>query len=743
MLKGKISRLYIQIIACLLCVVLFSGAIVFFVSTWFTREYESSFLEQNRSAIEGINGQMADNLQSIYDACAMIMSNQIIKDNLRPYSTLTPDQTYNYNSIISLLQQARFQFNGLVDGIFLYTDTQKVLYAQKLSGMADFSTFFKKFLMYNSHSTDFWQELLQNPGTNLSVLSPDVCKSIYVNDVKVVVPLIYTVPGTASTQVLAINIALSRVVDQFYLKGLYPGTLYAICDSDGRLLLSSPALQDFSFSDPGEKLRINGQNYYVFTAAQKALNIQTYILVPVSALSNLTSYYRTVMISLLAVLLIFGGVLAVIMSNRAYAPLRIVREDIKNLPVETPPSSIRNEIELIRSTLSQLTDERELYKTRDLQHSYYYLAQSIAALLERRPLNDIPYFNLLLTREYGFSGHCFLCAAAVIDMEEDDNYMLWSDLTSQLRSRLTATLHPSFPTLCFAYQHNMLVLLCGTDENGRQTLQAALQDAIQSFSSTCTLRVGVGRPVRDAQDLPLSFEAACTEIFSQQPGKEMLQISPQEIFSYDPAEIRSAAATGDIREIEEIACSILTQAKQCRIPYRDAANILKDIMHVAIETQHKYSRQTDFLPRTDNINPLEVLILHPEINIVPLTVTLLPHMIDRTGDTEKNSGKIALQIRDYIDKHYAEEMSLDILADKIDISPKYLSRVFKQVMGVNLSDYLTYIRVEKIKEMLLTDMPLGQIAEQVGIFNRTTFTRMFKRLEGVTPSEYRSLHRPV
>ena len=60
---------------------------------------------------------------------------------------------------------------------------------------------------------------------------------------------------------------------------------------------------------------------------------------------------------------------------------------------------------------------------------------------------------------------------------------------------------------------------------------------------------------------------------------------------------------------------------------------------------------------------------------------------------------------------------------------------------MNLSDYLAFVRVGKIKELLMTEMSLNQIMESVGVFSRTTFTRMFRRQEGMTPTEYRSLHR--
>ena len=744
MLNSKFSPLYIRIIAYLLCVVLFSGAILIFISSWFFREYEDTFLEQNREIVDAVNEQVAGNMQSVYDVCAMIMDNQIVKNNLRPYDALTNDQLYNYNSILSLLQQARLQFNGIIDSIFLYTDDQRVLYAQKLSGMAAFDVFFNKFTKYDSYQEDFWQEILKNNGVNLTVLVPDICSSLYVNDTKAVVPLIYTSPRGTSTHVLTINIALNRILDQFELKSMYPDTLYAVCGSNGVPIIGSPRLQALAQLSDGERAHIDQQDYYVFTAVQKALGVQIYILVPTSALANLTAYYRTVIIFLLAVLILFGGVLSIIMSKRVYEPIRIVREDIQNLPVDVPSASINNEIELIRDTLSKLIDERELYKSRDQQHSFAYITQSIAMLLDRQPLNEKSYLNLLLTRDYGFSGSGYRCADIIVDLEEEENYLLRAGLIDQVREQIVSALYGILPVLCFTYQGNMLILLADSNDQDEALLRTTLKKVEQQFINSCTLRIGIGPVVQELQEIAASFDQANTEVFTMQPGNELLEISHREIFSYDPAEIRNAVYIGDIKTIEEASRSILTQAKQCKIAYRDAVYIIKDICKAVIEIQRKSSNiQPAFLPRMEEVNALEVLILSPEINISPLMVAILPYISEKTNDTEKSSDKIPVQIKEYIDTHYSEEMSLDILADKVGISSKYLSRVFKQAMGVNLSDYLTYVRVEKIKAMLLTDMTLNQISEQVGIFNRTTFTRMFKRLEGVTPSEYRSLHKPL
>ena len=155
------------------------------------------------------------------------------------------------------------------------------------------------------------------------------------------------------------------------------------------------------------------------------------------------------------------------------------------------------------------------------------------------------------------------------------------------------------------------------------------------------------------------------------------------------------------------------------------------------------TKKMPFLPQKENISALKVLLLYPEINLSPLTVAVLPHITASAAEPESSTDRLANQVKKYIEDHFQEELSLDILADKMEISPKYLSRIFKQSIGVNLSEYLMYIRIENAKKMLLADMSMKDVMEKIGMNNRTTFTRAFKRLEGITPNEYRILHKQI
>ena len=86
----------------------------------------------------------------------------------------------------------------------------------------------------------------------------------------------------------------------------------------------------------------------------------------------------------------------------------------------------------------------------------------------------------------------------------------------------------------------------------------------------------------------------------------------------------------------------------------------------------------------------------------------------------------------------SEDISLSVLAEEFHLSAQYISQLFKSEIGVNFLAYLTNIRMERAKKLLLsTALSIGEISEQLGFGDYRVFTKVFKKSEGVTPSQYR------
>lgn len=108
---------------------------------------------------------------------------------------------------------------------------------------------------------------------------------------------------------------------------------------------------------------------------------------------------------------------------------------------------------------------------------------------------------------------------------------------------------------------------------------------------------------------------------------------------------------------------------------------------------------------------------------------------ENTGPREE---RVISGITRYMQEHLAEEINLSVLADEFHLSAQYVSQLFKNEIGVNFLAYLTNIRMEKAKNLLLsTSLSIADISEQCGYADYRVFTKVFKKAEGITPSRYR------
>ncbi len=108
---------------------------------------------------------------------------------------------------------------------------------------------------------------------------------------------------------------------------------------------------------------------------------------------------------------------------------------------------------------------------------------------------------------------------------------------------------------------------------------------------------------------------------------------------------------------------------------------------------------------------------------------------------KENSAAIVENVKAYITENLASDLSLNLVAEKVFISPQYLSKVFKEHIGMNFNAYVTNIRMEKAAELILSEnISIENIAGMVGYNTPHYFTKKFKEKYGVTPKIYRTNH---
>ncbi|GMQ60641.1 hypothetical protein AN1V17_50420 [Vallitalea sediminicola] len=106
----------------------------------------------------------------------------------------------------------------------------------------------------------------------------------------------------------------------------------------------------------------------------------------------------------------------------------------------------------------------------------------------------------------------------------------------------------------------------------------------------------------------------------------------------------------------------------------------------------------------------------------------------------RNKQKYYHEIKEYIEKKYSEDISLNNISSHIGLTPSYFSTFFKEQFNKSFVDYLNRIRIDKAKEMLITtQLTITEIGFKVGFNTIQNFMRVFKKYESISPGKYREL----
>lgn len=106
----------------------------------------------------------------------------------------------------------------------------------------------------------------------------------------------------------------------------------------------------------------------------------------------------------------------------------------------------------------------------------------------------------------------------------------------------------------------------------------------------------------------------------------------------------------------------------------------------------------------------------------------------------KSEKSIVEKAENYLDVHFAEDISIEEMAGKLHVHPSHLMRVFKKEKGITISKYRNLTRIKKAKELIESShLSMTDIAIMVGFSNPQYFSTYFKEAEGMTPLEFKKM----
>jgi len=266
---------------------------------------------------------------------------------------------------------------------------------------------------------------------------------------------------------------------------------------------------------------------------------------------------------------------------------------------------------------------------------------------------------------------------------------------------------------------------------------------------------GIGKPVNRLRELPLSFESA-SHAFAQRylikencilDSRKLDQVNVVEkeefdIHNIDPKELQSER----LREFLKLGNKEEVVYFVDEFFRRQGVSALNSTIFRQYIVMDVYFCVASFLEELqvgrEEISSFNVNseLLQSKEQAVEYVTQIVEKAVElREKNSSNRYGTVVDQVKKYIEEHYEEEeLSLNLLASYVNFSPNHLSMIFSQQTGQTFIKYLTDYRMNKAKELLRgTSMRSSEISLEVGYKDPHYFSYLFKKTQGVTPTQYR------
>jgi AraC-like DNA-binding protein len=655
---------------------------------------------------------------------------------------------------------------SLIDNVYiLHKESNEVLDA---FGTYNADSFYSRVTIYEKYPKDFWMNLKVNT-TFYQVLNPSTIESKLEVPTKLnVIPFVTSNINTfKSKNLFVINIKESELSNLLSKYKFTPTSKLCIINKQGTVFSSTD--NQLKESLPNDKTflqklgdknkgffeyKIDGNNNLVISFSSNSAKFNDFIYVAVIPYSDFNQ--KLTNIKILAYTIIFIGlffsiVIAFFMSKKIYSPINNL---ISILSKNNPDTSLlkNGEIDYLNNQVKQiLINEGNLKKDLSIviplaseQYLTKILTNSDSILQE-----DVQNFIQSNHIKFKYAGFCSI----ILELRFTEKYYNTYSNEDHLLVRrgisklLEGIALGDYPTYVLNLSKTRLCVLINLpkDEN-LDYISDNIKGVIHLLNydkDLLSMAVGIGRIYTDYIGMNTSYSEGL---------KTLTTISP---LSDDNIKIYSEVNTTcyfhySINDENKFYNYLVGCYKEEALSF---LNALIDKLYLTnpseFDIKRFYSKIYNTILRVmegKRLNPSDIMkedYIDLNSGQEMLSINDLNNyvikLVNRIMCINKCGNKLDIsQITEYINEHFKEDIYLEKLAEKFNTSDKYLSKLFKDSLGTGFHDYLVSLRISNSKTLLLeTDYSVTRIGEMVGFNTHSTFFRLFKKHEGINPTQYR------
>ena len=417
--------------------------------------------------------------------------------------------------------------------------------------------------------------------------------------------------------------------------------------------------------------------------------------------------------------------------------------------------------EILNQTLAKVVKEwRNEEEERNSKTTSYQLINEMKPVYRDRKLTQLLNSDNLkeeLYEEFGFSkAQKYLVALVRINRKAIEAFRGDRDLTYfTLLNVMNEILEEKECGIAFRYLANkgeIVIVFWNQFTQIEELLERIYKAILNVINVSCHIAVGI--EVDKRNKLMNSYQHAKevllnSNILADEKSKVYRQdvIQPQvlkNLFAYS-SEIELAIQAGEIRAFEDLISKIAKdyteghylswgQLLQLENEYLVISNRWFEHFHITGKISKHIEYRVD--PFFDQNGTFQ---LQDYIGRTIREISIFLRKIKRK--TVQKSNNVIHEIEKYLEANFDRDVKLQEISNHFYISREYISRKFKQEFNVNISDYIVKIRINRAKALLKnSELKIYEIANMVGYQDDKYFRKVFKKVEGVTPNEFRELH---
>ncbi|WP_309122023.1 AraC family transcriptional regulator [Paenibacillus sp.] len=724
-IRMRSNSLFLRLVAGFLCIILLLVCLT---------SYALSVSKSNvRHEIVRYNTLMLRNTMENYESHFEIITKQMyffyFSDNVQ---RLQSDPRYTFfpkviSDILTWVGNPQLYINNIV---FYSQNSELGRFAVEKGTSSSNDTMFKAFMSSERYPLEFWEQQFNETYTHRMFPADTFYSNIFEGRKETLgnyIPMVFKRADNHDFY-MVVFLDAGKMYKAFHQATNEDLVIY---DAQGQAIynrapeMDYPSLESLTESGPSAFIRDDKYHFYLKDAASG----MTYLhRLPVAEMASQTKLNFT-MIAVVAAVVALSIVMSFYLAARINNPFRKLIDSIRGTGDGEPYRSNIQEFDILSS---QLRDKNRLMK-------------QWAFLNHLKDIRDHENDRARLE----FCGKPFVFI--LFHVVEKGN-KVWPQGTFQswlyyMKVFIEDKLNRSFPdALTFQTEYNQILSMVFIEDGDElHTLLRDMKAVFDQDRDSGTITIAV-TSVYDSSD---QMNAAYREV-RERIGERLL---------VDETQIVSSAPNGPV----ELAFT-QEQDVQFRANVREgnadaASNIVRNFFTewrspaATAAAWHRFAERVEErirlaalerigLPRLDEILANGADKISRCVTVAELERQLL-EWVTRTADAvqeKKTEPKDAVTsfVIDYVQNHMAEEIYLDALAEKLNLSSGYLSTYFKEKTGTNIVEYVNETRIRKAAELLLeTRMKVQEVAEAVGYRNITSFNRMFKKYTGLRPSDYR------